>query len=101
MADLPSARRQAEEALAHKWSTGTRADGSTLEFCLRCDRIRRADDQNKPCPGPVAVTLRPAPQPEVHPLEAPFARAWDNGDDAVYDAATAPACSRSRRLRWR
>lgn len=26
--------------------------------CLRCSRMRRADGKNKPCPGPVRISLR-------------------------------------------
>ena len=89
------------EAGAHEW--GRWAAGQEWDSCRACGIVRRADDVNKPCRGPVQITLRaPAPSPardEVREAVEAFleaeAAAWRTtgrplpGDDdlaATYDA---------------
>lgn len=56
----------------HKWSN--RMSRGNLEFCEVCGIVRRADDKNKPCRGPVAISLRTAmdqDQPSVEQRRMP------------------------------
>lgn len=48
----------ASEPLAHDWRPF-----NLYSACRRCGVIRRADDEHRPCPGPVKITPRDASQP--------------------------------------
>lgn len=39
----------------HDW---IKRDGNDFKFCRICNTVKRADGKNKPCKGPVKLTLR-------------------------------------------
>lgn len=43
--------------LEHRWRT-FQASTQAIEACALCGTVRRRDGLNKPCKGPVPITLR-------------------------------------------
>ena len=57
----PVAPTPTPEPAPHQWGRWTQ--GQEWDSCRACGIVRRADDQNKPCRGPVTVALRSASPP--------------------------------------
>lgn len=80
----------------HRWFVPKGSLSSLGECCRDCGMVRRVDDENGPCRGPVSVSLRDNASPAAHPgfkegVEAAAkvaddAEAYMSGEAAILEA---------------